>query len=661
NYRSLDQLLTSDSFDSNEFETPITWENLSQTDILVLTDLEHALSGREIGFISDFHEHNGSILLATSVFPYITLDPYLQLFKALDLPIDFSNRVDLINFTDDGRERKQIPVSPVEVLWDSNDAFFGEVENLTFEAATGFNLIETTPILKHYAQIKDPLSYVLAGFEPVNKGKILILGTENWFESSFLSTDNGKNFISNIFKWIKPETDLTVNARLMADERKLELSVYSSSQSPLSVDFLFSNGTSLAGNSIPYDPILEQHHHIISLGEITNQSITISISNSSSFLKKLNLLEISPHSLPKIEDLAVNFSTSNIPYPSWADEAFHDIMIEKNFNVSITHTASSSVHSTLIISSQLEDTLQVLIPPMEALKNITFETELKIDTDTHQSLSIENLDIYPSGYYTYEIQIWIDFLDNSTIILKTERNKFFIPDSEPNFDNNSKIRGLSLDYYRNLEKFSDLPIWSPGESIELLLIGQDRNTTEFTIHMQFIHYYFWIVDRTVLNSFQIHPSSSNNNEFRSSFDVPDKPIPIPDYSDYSLSITNQVFALLIFIRDGQGNFKIEPILFIIGNSLFTDTDLIPLIILGLAGLLLVVAMIVFIQRSSRSTPPFYSQDNVFQSNFPSQRPKKTFLQWKFCNTCGQKVVLEAKFCSSCGSQLQIIDHHPPYE
>ncbi|MHA2074350.1 MAG: S8 family peptidase, partial [Candidatus Hodarchaeales archaeon] len=93
NYRSLGNLLSENKFDMNDYSNTITWENLSKSDIMIISDLEYPLSNQEISYISNFHNNNGSILLVTSAFPYFNPDPYEQIAEILDLPIFFSDSV----------------------------------------------------------------------------------------------------------------------------------------------------------------------------------------------------------------------------------------------------------------------------------------------------------------------------------------------------------------------------------------------------------------------------------------------------------------------------------------------------------------------------------------------------------------------------------------
>lgn len=645
NYRSLDNFGTSNlDLDINDFESTLTWENLSQNDILVLTDLEYPISGREIQFISEFHDQNGSILLVTSCFPYFNPSPYVQLSEVLGIPIDFNNRIDLINYTDDGRSRSIIPLSPKsEVSWDSGNPLFLGVDKLPLETGTGIKVNQSNPTLKHLAQDTSSYSVVIA-YEPPTKGKILFLGSDLWLHSSFLSTNDGQAFTKNIFNWLKPEYNLTVNSRIFQNSRKLELSVYYSTQSPLLMNIDFSNGTSIE-NFLLFNATYNHHYGEITLGTQQSQEINISIKDSNHFLKKLSLLSIYPNASPNISEIQIDFlTTSNISIPSWTDET-SDFLTDQGIDFSVTHSPSSSIHSTLMISSQLEETQTVLVPPLDSMMEIVIETKLLPDSDTHQSLTWMVPANFSTGYYSYEIQVWVKIDDNLYFILKAKQGFFFIPDPEPTLDGQSEIRGKTLDFYRRIETSADVPTWTPGETIEMRLIGKDTDSDEFIMYGQFFHYYLWFADSIVLDFFEIPSSTTNKSENIGTFLVPSHPISLPEDEEYKVKITGELFVLLIFVRDTQGNYDPEVIFFFIGFSSYIDP--IVLVLSAVLGMVVVSGVTVLLSRRRRSKAILYSESYIYS---PSVLKKPNF-EWKYCQNCGTRVVKEALYCSSCGAYL----------
>ncbi|MFX0182751.1 MAG: S8 family serine peptidase, partial [Candidatus Hodarchaeota archaeon] len=175
NYRTLDEFLVyNSSLDINEYETAITWENLSQNDILVLTDLEYPISNYEMVLISKFHEHNGSILLVTSAFPFFNPHPYSQIVEKLGVSVNFSDRVDLINYSDNGRSRDIVEVNPEKqnIRWDSDNPLLIGVDQLPTFIGTGFKVSQSDPNLKYTVEVFSSAYLMVAGFEPSDKGKL---------------------------------------------------------------------------------------------------------------------------------------------------------------------------------------------------------------------------------------------------------------------------------------------------------------------------------------------------------------------------------------------------------------------------------------------------------------------------------------------------------
>ncbi|MFX0185638.1 MAG: hypothetical protein ACFE95_21345, partial [Candidatus Hodarchaeota archaeon] len=508
--------------------------------------------------------------------------------------------------------------------------------------------------LKYTVEVFSSAYLMVAGFEPSDKGKLLILGSETLLNPDFLSTSSGQNFVHNIFNWLRPKTGLSVNAKINSDLRLLEIAAYSSNSllSDLSVDINFNNGTPQLETSIPFNTTLGFYYGNIGLGVQQDQEISIVIRNSTTILKDFILLDISPMTLPEVLDLKLNLeASSDILIPSWVDEETSLNLIDQGLNISLTHNASNSIKSLLLISSQFEDTLDVIIPPLEGMEYYLFEKELINESSTSQSLVWEIPSNIPTGFYSYEITVWIllENNSNSTILLTTERDLFYIPDPEPILRSASTIGGQTLDIYRNIQTSADIPIWEPGETIAIQLFGKDNNSNVFDVHIHFIHYYLWYAERLVLDYFRI-PPSSNRSENIGEFLVPSGSIPIPNEEDLFIETDNQIFLLLIFIRDAQGNYAIEPIFFGIESSFFMDPTL--FFALGLFSVFIAGGIVIYlVRRSSARRTGYYGRPEPFSYSYPPPSSSKAFFGSKLCPTCRSEVPIEAFYCSSCGSYL----------
>ncbi len=656
NYRDLHEFIAVNrSVDINDYYSTISWQNLSQSDILVLSDLEYPLSDQELEYIKDFHKNNGSILLLTSAFPYFNLYTYSRIVDIIGLTVDFNKRSDLISFVDRGRSREVVPLnnSFLGISWEQGDSLFNGVNYLPPLIGTGFTVDENNPTLIHQARLVSGYS-IVAGFEPSKGGKVLILGSEVWFDSDYVKTASGKNFLANIFNWLQPNYELTVNAEI-SPNRELNIFSFIGTQNPLNVDVVFDNGTFISDLILSYNESIKQHDLKLNLGTIENQTIKIMIKNNSQILKSFEILDILNESLPKVSNIQIDaIISNNMPIPSNLEDTGSIIIADIGLNFSILHNESDSIVTQLLINSQQEKTLELLIPPLNTIKEYNVSTKLLTNgNNTHHFLEWSIPEIFSSGFYSYDIYVW-DFLENdlnSSILISTKRGLLYIPDPEPILESRSLIGGRNIDYYRTINTFSGIPIWNPGSVINFNLYGRDINSIEFSVYIQFIHYYLWLFDRTVLDVFQILSSQGNKSENIGSFTVPDTSIPIPNSEGFNLEINNQVFVLLIFLRDNQGNYVIDAVFFRIGLSFFIDTNLFFILGMSLALLSLSAVVILIRRSSSRRSYNYQAYDiNYQRTSYPdlnSRIPRK-----KTCLNCGMEVPITAMYCSSCGSYIE---------
>ncbi|GAG80053.1 unnamed protein product, partial [marine sediment metagenome] len=298
NYRYFDEVLQDPSFlyDINDHFTIISSEKLSHSDILVLTDLEHTMSEEEITTIKDFHENNGSIILLTSFLPYYNPDTYNKLISLLNLPIDLTNQTPLIDYVDNGRDREtNVPSLDDESFsWDENSPFFNDVDNLPTLDGTAFTGNLSDPTIVHY--LKYGSEFLVAGIEPENKGKILVLGSEKWLSTSFLSKNSGQTFISSILTWLKPERPST-NLAVNFNTSSVEIALYSSQVKDYPFSLTFENGTIVSGYEIVYNSLLGFNYLNLTLNGSSLGNIKINF-ETSEFIKPLYINFTNPSIFP---------------------------------------------------------------------------------------------------------------------------------------------------------------------------------------------------------------------------------------------------------------------------------------------------------------------------------------------------------------------------
>ncbi len=257
NYNQLNELLQDNRIDVNDYNTTLSWSDLSQNNILVLTDLEFPLSNREVEFIKEFHARNGSLVLVTSFFPYFNPDPYEKLSAALDLPINFSNRVDLIEYSDDGRDRIPNPqtIAVNKLVFSPNNPFFEGVTEIPTLGGSMFIGNITDSRLTHYVAEDNQMNntgILLAGLEPTGKGKILILGSESWLYPSYMLNSSGQMFLSNVLNWLVVDQPIA-NIRYINTSNSLETAVYFPIVQNYSLSVTLYNCTEINNINVPYN------------------------------------------------------------------------------------------------------------------------------------------------------------------------------------------------------------------------------------------------------------------------------------------------------------------------------------------------------------------------------------------------------------------------
>jgi len=647
NYRYLDEILQDPSFlyDINDHFTTISSEKLSHSDILVLTDLEHTMSEEEITIIKDFHENNGSIVLLTSFFPYYNPDVYNKLISLLNLPIDLTNQTSLIDYADNGRDREtNAPSLDNESFsWDDNSPFFKDVDNLPILDGTAFTGNFSDPTIVHY--LKYSSEFLVAGIEPKNKGKILVLGSEKWFSTSFLSENTGQTFISSILTWLKPERPST-NLAVNFNTSSVEIALYSSQVKDYSFSLTFENGTTVSGYEIVYNSSLGFNYLNLTLNGSSLGNIKINF-ETSEFLKPLYLNFTNPSSFPSITDIEViPRSTGEITEPSWANSNLK--YLNEALEVKLNHTASSSVFAKLIVSSHTEKTLDVLVPPIDSIASHTNESVFLNLSNTQKSVKWEWVNDYPIGYYSYEIQVWWNSTFGFPSMIHSERGFVYVPDREPVLlTSESSVGGKSIDEHQEM---TGTPIWDPDQDIEMIFhISDNTGMEEGQVHFQLLHYYLFAADRTILGSSEITHSSFSDEVFIGWFDVPDEPIPLPDEEEYKLNIDYEIFVLLFFIRDSQGNYIVESVFFTVYDSISFDLDL--LFVIGAIFIVIIGAIIFFVRRSSRNRIDPYSYGYSITHPQAPVSTKVPSARTKFCIHCGEKVPWLASFCSHCGKHV----------
>jgi hypothetical protein len=374
--------------------------------------------------------------------------------------------------------------------------------------------------------------------------------------------------------------------------------------------------------------------------------VKVSDETNSSHFREVSMLESGMTVNSLINDIQIEYGKSaDIEIPSWADT--DQEFVDEYLEITIDHEISSFVSAQLIISTQYETTLDILTPPLNSIVLDTEELNFSNISSTTKTVKWNVSESNTVGYYSFEIQVWWNSQNNHSLLINSSKNQFYIPDKEPSLlPELSSIGGLSLSDHREILTLRNIPSWSPGEEIDITLQISDQESDEFEVFYQLLHYFLFAADQTVLNYSSISPSSLDSSIHQGTFFVPKEPIPLPDEEEFEIKVKGEIFVLLFFIRDNQGNSFIEPIFFQVSNNI--DLDIPLLIISGGLVLSFMVILIILIRRTNRSRYDPYSPTSVYSDPLPRPIPR-TF---KYCLKCGKKLPFQAVFCGYCGENLQ---------
>ncbi len=651
NYRSFNQYIQGPNhrYDIDDYTSPIVNANLTQSGILVLTDLENPLTSREIKEIKNFHNNNGSILMMTSFLPYFNLDPYEKIVKALNLPINLSDNREFVNYVDNGRERYPVPwtLSLESLEISLGNPFLKDVEELPKLGENAFYGNMTDESLTHYAQIDDHL--LLASIEKSNKGKVLILGTENWLAPSYLQSTSGEIFTTNILKWLSPDQP-AFNVRFDPLSNDIEIAVYPESAQNFSLSIELANGTKISNIAVFYDQYLNFSYRQYKLNSVEGVEIKANIfgDHPEKFNVTFNIF-LSSSNLPLVEEILVgSIDEAGVQKPSWWEES--ETLVDTGLILSVNHSTSARISATALIFSQYQKSLDVILPPLTSpFFEVSYVDEINF---TNESLELKSAlwdkpDGLLTGYYSYEVQVWWKNEFNQIVLLESIRETFFVPDTEPEIHiDQSYVGDLTINDHRNILTFEDLPKWKPGEQIDIYLQLLDVESSHFEVYYQLLHYYLFAADRIVLNTHILYPTSSDSSIHSGIFSVPDLPIPLPDEEGFEVELVGEYFVLLFFIRDAQGNSIIEPIFFQISSAGAMDMTLVIVVVLFA---LVATGVIVFLlQRNQRRMYDPYSYHQT-RTQEVSTKPKSSL--HKYCINCGQRLAFQAQYCPYCGKIL----------
>ncbi len=385
------------------------------------------------------------------------------------------------------------------------------------------------------------------------------------------------------------------------------------------------------------------------MDNISNEEIFIEIEDVTYFDSFSTISVFLPDTqvTAEVTDLEINYGTSgDTELPSWVD--VDQNIVDEYLEITINHTPFLSLSAQLLIATQYDSTLNYLIPPLDSIDYLNTEINFTNLSNSEKQIRWNVSELRTSGVYSYEVQVWWNSGFKHSFLINSTRDQFYIPTSEPQLLlESSSVGDMSLLEHQNILTLLDVPSWSLGEEIELRLKISDEDSDEFVVHYQLLHYFLFAADQTVLRSSTIPSDSLDKSLHFGTFIVPEKPVPLPDDVGLEVEVTGEIFVLLFFIRDNQGNSIIEPIFFQITDDFNLN---IPLLIMsGVFVIGFMTLVIILIKRTSRRRIDPYS----ITTERPESKIIFTQLSFKFCIHCGRQIPKESAYCGYCGEDVRI--------
>ena len=246
-------------------------------------------------------------------------------------------------------------------------------------------------------------------------------------------------------------------------------------------------------------------------------------------------------------------------------------------------------------------------------------------------------------------------------------NAFFITSPSPSIDpQNTLIGGKSVNSYNSTQ--NEILQISPSQSFSIT-ITSNGSSNELRAYVLFIPYWPFLENQVIIQVWQLNATSSN--QFSGTIVIPSTTSISAENSlnpEQKLNFGSGLYtAILLILRDSQGNIDYYPIITMEQSGLFSNFSVDQ--VMMLVFFVIIPGIIVFIyyirSRSKRNQDSYNYGFNNNQYNQPvqgfPQQPQnysnqQTFQQpppdeIKFCPYCGANILLGSNFCMECGKKI----------
>ncbi|MHA1409713.1 MAG: S8 family serine peptidase [Candidatus Odinarchaeia archaeon] len=654
NYYSFINTLMDSNYAVYYGENLLTYEFVSNFDLIILPDIEGQLFNFEINALQKYFSEGGNLLVLGSYYPMFASESLNKLLSNYGISFNDGYSGNIYSFEDIGLDRIFQTIIVTDIV--HPHAITNGVSSYTFNV--GLNLIVNSPsqVLARYSS-----KPVLAVYDnSLNDGRLAVFSSELTFYSNNFEGDN-RQLAVNTINWLLSERNTLIS--VAADNQMVELNgshteyvtLFASDgggaleglTSGVDLFFTLNNSVSLPVTELG-DGVYQSNFTVNSVGKYT---VNVTVVNSGETVTRFtqtvvvyNIPRITSFNQQKQGSLAPGFS-----YPLWTSSAdLNESLIISKFGEYVNITASTSNANAVLFASNSD---------FQNFYDVTTRDITYIyDNMSSLSGSLWNYTVMPipstfnSSSYPYYLIPYNTSQDtfNPTGFVK---GFFVVVGSDPEInDEKSMIGGTLIDDLQKAQTVSGqlIPVYNLvlGTNVTFSTTGTDYEDAASNLrgYVWFLNvplYYF--TGNPILAVKMTYVPSTGN--FVSSWRVANTIITGP--AGTVMLSGNVVYSFIFFLLDSEGNVAQGQQVAVLYQSQFGFLSS-PFIIAIILFTLFIVIMFLYQRRVAR----IRKQQQQAAPPYPVEIPSEIQLDdYLFCPYCGSKIHRGDIYCLSCGEKL----------
>ena len=332
-----------------------------------------------------------------------------------------------------------------------------------------------------------------------------------------------------------------------------------------------------------------------------------------------------------------------------------NLIISLDTNQTLPVGTSASVEITLVpeILNQLTGYTQ--------LTNSLFSTKIQLSSfgnNTHYQGSLETNTFMSVGFYITELII----SNTSANFTGDFFNNYYLSAPDPKIDTaKSTVGGKTLETYDiNNTNLQTLSI-QPSQKIDFSIQAQSLSGGG-SAFVLFVPFYPFLESQDVLAYWQLNQTSASL--FTGSIILPSvTSVDIGNGRVLNFG-NNLITALLVILRDKQGNIDLFSVITTMNNNSFSPDNVMMLLFFVVIPALIVTGYYLKSRNKRKNDSYNYNfrsyqyntqTQNPYQGYPPPYQPNQSFQQQdevKFCPYCGSSLTPGSNFCMECGKKIK---------